>query len=152
MNCYLRLILLALIVFSPSCGTNTHGTNTEAQRMADKFWETRLIKCGDSLYDITAIYLREYKGGGLLVEAAPLTEADKLNGYEWNGQTWINATAYREYRGTWGEWIQGRAYDAPGRRTFIHMSKKNGRWFYENVEADSYTASSRKLSCDQIPR
>ncbi|MCI0663783.1 MAG: hypothetical protein L0220_22205, partial [Acidobacteria bacterium] len=121
--------------------------------IAQKYWETRFTKCGDSWYgDYLTIYLNEYKNGIVWVEATRLTAADKLNGYEWKGETGMNATAYRQYRGTWQEWHPSTQFYSPLKSMGTTISKKNGRWFFENVEADSFTARPKKLSCDQIPR
>jgi len=72
------------------------------------------------------------------LENGGLTEADRLNGYEWRGRTLLVTTAVRrtvfdpdardhqENSRRWGPW----ANTAGGTLMSFTLSKKNGHWYY----------------------
>jgi hypothetical protein len=139
------LILLALAIYQahrPSGG--------EADRFASKFWDDRLTNCGGSYYvwemgPSSQVNLMQYQNPSIWVSSVGVSEADRLNGYEWVGTTGINSSSWRtrlssnkwpNYMfkggvpvdktmlkfGPWWDWINGTPTDAH------QMRKFKGQW------------------------
>jgi hypothetical protein len=130
-----------------------------------------MAKCGDGKY-VKAKWSDIYQGRLIQMESliqlkspvaivtkskSPLTEADKLNGIEWEGSITIMAVAHREYfksSGGWSGWIDGapyRASDSPllgGWLLDSTLYKQKGRW---NVDEETYDSRVTKPSCSEIP-
>jgi hypothetical protein len=73
-------------------------------------------------------YFDQYKGLTVDVEVTPLTDADRLNGLEWNGTVELSADTSRRYgfravgpQG-WDRWENG------GGETYTIRKRKGGNW------------------------
>ena len=65
-------------------------TSASVQRVADQFMDRLLVKCGDSHFvafnqysGYRGVGLFEYKDLSTKLVPTPLSQADRLNGYEW---------------------------------------------------------------------
>jgi hypothetical protein len=132
---FLTLLLFPSLLSACSGGTGHSGTpaDGEAREQAEKFWFSQIAPCGDSYYRV-----RELASGGKeffeikdpKVRLAPrkMTDADRLNGVEWDGKAVLEAKAVRSWDptlGHWDTWGNGvwrmDNYQYP-------MKKVNGQW------------------------
>lgn len=115
------IMLIFLLSFGSSCSSGSSGPgNREAYKTASDYWYSGLSKCGDSYYakrnEKYNNELIQIKDVSVKVLAENLAEADKLNGIEWVGYTFLIHSAHRSYtppkdtggyyevKGGWGEW------------------------------------------------
>lgn len=144
----------------------------EAKREAENYWASSFSKCGDSFYGVYSktgkivAFKNSVKHGlkdGQVVECGicaltnpqtdgkTFTEADRLNGLEWVGETSVLFSVYRIYEGhgVWSEW-----YDYAGvvfhSSTSVNMRKIRGRWQFGNVGED--TGRFRGIHCSEVPQ
>jgi hypothetical protein len=152
-------------LFLSACSTGVMSTagssNNEAKREAEKFWATQITKCGESYYrkevlpkkgDYVLIY--EMKDPTVLVEPHKLSEADRLNGVEWDGTTTFSPKASRVWgqdSGTWFEWKKGMG-DVP--ELTYPMKKVKGQWSVDTKRTWSREETSKyvPVDCSQIPK
>lgn len=117
-------------------GGNATGTTSsldqEAVSIASKYFERRIIRCGDLTYVKTfwnwvgdRHYNRSHDKGRIQIYPGQLTQADRMNGIEWVGSVAFElngpsqtATQYNSY-GEWHEGAQGES---------IGLMKKKGKW------------------------
>jgi len=81
------------------------------------------------------------------MEEKVITEADKLNGFEWQGTMSVFGKAYRyTIGGRWVEWSNGFPLD---RSTFrVPIRKEKGKWVFGISEtSDQFLA----ILCSEIP-
>src|SRR5450432_4128184 len=158
----------------------------EADKKAQEWWDTTVAQCGADHYVKTkwryyisypaAIYehedLVEFRSSGFAVIEQSLSQADKLNGYEWKGIISVPISAHRSYelasndlgrksrttggslpssRTGWSAWDDG----APKRPADILAQgkpmvgttfyKQNGEWHYATRDMQS------KPNCVEVP-
>lgn len=142
-------------------GTINSSTGAEAQREADKFWAMQVTKCGESYYrkellpkkgDYVLLY--EMKDPTVLVQSHKLSEADRLNGVEWDGTTTFSPKASRVWgqeQGSWFEWKKGMG-NVP-ELTYL-MKKVKGQWSVDTKRTWSREETSKyvPVDCSQIPK
>ena len=130
--------ILVLILFSFSCkskGNFLTGDDGKALELGHKYFEERLLKCGDSQFSSLQGYV-EIKGVDFKVNKRELTEADKANGYAWRGNVEMYGKLYRRYSGfppKWGPWEEwyDKNMNLPNTSSptsTISISLKNGEW------------------------
>jgi hypothetical protein len=132
----------------------------QAKKEAEVFWSKAFSKCGDSFYGVYATpghspssnpMIYQLKEASIFtyhdMEEKVITEADKLNGFEWQGTTSVFSKAYRyTMAGKWVEWINGFPLD---RSTFrVPIRKVKGKWVFGISEtSDRFLA----IPCSEIP-
>jgi hypothetical protein len=112
----------------------------EAKEQSQKFWDTMLVRCGDSYYGVltragedvaSTRWIFQLREPEIVVYYDPkqeLTNADKLNGVEFDGKTFISASASRSYQdGKWSVWSDG-ATAAFHETISTPVRKVKGRW------------------------
>jgi len=121
-----RITIAAIILASQGCGLSV----TEADRFANNYWNERLARCGGTYITYQDgpkgnwYAIEEYKNLSIWVRASELTEADKLNGFEWRGQTGFDCSSSRYPLAAAGEWRDRRGFTCAG----AEMWKKDGSW------------------------
>ena len=120
---------LFLIVCTLHCGVHANAQSATAtdpdaaakqawvDAAARQIWDESLLKCGDSYYEArqaggfgsnSPAGLVQYKGAGFFTVSYLLTDADRLNGFQWVGRSIVAAKAwrviYRDQSGVWGSW------------------------------------------------
>jgi len=111
----------------------------EAYQFASKFWGERLTDCGGSYYIRhnlgASATLYQYQSPSVWVRADEVSEADRLNGFQWVGWTGISTSSWRFKLGSshvggpptfgpgWSDWAAGTPQDASFR-----MWKSKGQW------------------------
>lgn len=108
------------------------------------------LKDWESLFEIKSTK-------GVLKEDA-VTEADKLNGIEWQGKFTIPVKLYRPCRINlgglkvtpeemeWTEWVEEDLTGMLGAPLFqVYITKKNGKWEVEGPKCS-------KLDCSALPK
>lgn len=130
---FLSLFIIIFILFT-KCSVNS-----EADGVAQKKWDSILLDCSgntylfytdyNSVYNYHKIELIELKDYSITTIAHHISEADKLNGIEWNGKSSINAKASRrcifingkvsEKWSPWNNWNTSESFD---------LVKYNGEW------------------------
>jgi len=128
---------------------------SEANIVAKQYWDGIVVRCGDRYVSYGSITeYQEVRGFAWAVEKYDLTDADKLNGYEWKGATVPFASAFRmggrpgRGDGDWTNWINGSGLSR------VTLVKKNGRWiFNEGIpKVRSRYPSDLPIDCTKIPR
>jgi hypothetical protein len=154
-----------LVLLSAACSTRLGSTDSpldvEAKGEAEKFWATQITKCGDFHYrkqilpekDNYVLYF-QMRNAGVVVSPNKVTEADRLNGIEWKGETSFRPEASRVWgteKGAWYEWKPGMG-NVPD--LSYGMRKVNGKWAV-NTEK-SYVARGiikyEPPKCSEIPQ
>jgi hypothetical protein len=155
-------VLFALLAVFWAVGCSKIGTrslapdtDTEAKEFANRFWAKTLLKCGDSYYflynhgavcrdqcgtggRIGRVEISEYRDVSFTLRNTRLSEADTLNGFEWNGKSQLCAKAARVFSPAeagqsqspaWqpGAWMGGVGCPLP---ISVYLYKSNGRWYY----------------------
>jgi hypothetical protein len=169
-NCIvLKALVVTAIIFTcmtlMACGGDFGSAaslaKTEAQQEAEKFWATQVTKCGESYYrkevlpkkgDYVLLY--EMKEPTVLAEPRKLSDADRLNGIEWEGRTVFSPKSSRVWGqdpGTWYEWKKGMG-NVP--ELSYPMKKVNGKWSVDTKRHWSREETSKyvPVDCAQIPQ
>jgi hypothetical protein len=129
---------------SESPTSQTASLDSEAVAAVKELWDQHTTKCRDSYFsseDFRGIITQhEYKGVSFVARGSgPTTEADRLNGIEWNGQVQQRASSQRDnHEGVWSDWKQSGGYD-------IGATKRQGRWF---VVQEIHITRQRKMECE----
>jgi hypothetical protein len=125
----------------------TPSLDGEAAAAVRDLWEQHTTKCGDSYYSIGGGLepetIHQYKDVSFDVRSQSLTEANRLNGIEWNGRVAIKARLLRDNRdGVWQEWRQNQSggYD-------IGATKRQSGW---SVLQLLHVTQQRKIDCAQV--
>lgn len=101
----------------------------EAMREAQKVFEQHYASCGDSYYCVLYGIVTQVKGVTFtLDQPSQLTQADSLNGVEFDG--YATATSYLMREASNGKKWGGWASPMPGNKYEWHISvtKTKGRW------------------------
>lgn len=175
MSRLMLIVLLALPAFLTSCPEHAESPlRREAEKRAQKWWETSVARCGDDYYtrvkwsDVVLggvakeNELYQLKRASYYVKENPVSEATKLNGIEWQGRIVVVATAHRK-RYTdgsgWSAWSDGvPEYHSEFLRGVASsildkgFNKEKGRWSIDEdgreVDGDP---SHVKPACSEIP-
>lgn len=148
---------LAAALFYVSCSSASvlPNADAEAQEQALRFAEAQLTRCGDSYFGVRKIAsdngLYQFKNPKVSVKSQDLTQADKLNGIEWKGNSTFTAEAWRLYdvTGKWGPWRQG--FTSLGVGLGVTMYKQKGQWKFGsdgNLKPNSF----EKVECSKVPQ
>jgi hypothetical protein len=174
----LKLILLIsviiLFLFSSSCGLGKSAVRREAEAKAQAWFDESFTKCGDDRFsnfgnDIATIYvtkfgssehrgLMQFKNLSYEIVETPLTDTDKLNGREWDGDIVLKNTQWRYHDGKkWSEWSDmliifsdelSKATNAlikkPNTPLLVSLEKSKGEW-------SGLGTYWRKAPCSQLP-
>jgi hypothetical protein len=132
---------------------STSPGNAEAQQAAEQFWYSALTKCGDSYYakdnrEITGFELLTYQFNepSVVIWSRKLTEADRLNGLEWDGSATLRAKTSRSHVVNWGGWSNGSIFTG----NMIVLKKINGRWLPFGRENSRHPL--KKIDCQDVPK
>lgn len=147
-------IILVVCVFPEGCKLGS----SEAKVAAGQYYDRLGTHCnnryltyawGGSLFNLTMASVSDYNGRGLVedngssvgvIENA-LSDADKLNGIEWQGMMYMQVHTERQWSGNgWGEY-QDISHN---QLTAIPMFKSKGTWYYRGQ-------SAMNLTLNQVP-
>jgi hypothetical protein len=125
----------------------------EAQKVAEQFWYSVLTKCGDSYYakdnrEIAGAELLTYQFNEVSVTVSPdrLTEADRLNGVEWDGFAILRAKTSRSHLSGWGPWRDGSVFTGNS----VILKRVNGRWLFHGRE--NFRHPLKQINCAEVPQ
>lgn len=152
---------LILTACGGNFGSATSSAESEAQKEAEKFWATQVTKCGESYYrkevlpkksDYVLLY--EMKEPTILAQPRRLSDADRLNGVEWEGTTTFSPKSSRVWGqdpGTWYEWKKGMG-NVP--ELSYPMKKAGGKWTVDTKRHWSREETSKyvPVDCSKIPQ
>ena len=119
---------------------------SESGRVAQQFWNKTLTQCTDSYYSQSELVnlgrLTQFKEVSFSLNERPLSEADGLNGWEWDGESIMTCSAMRDwpYAGTWSAWSSG-CFDSSSLGTAtggirVRLFKTKGQWYYSQGTGD----------------
>ena len=138
----------------PAAATETlTGIDAEAKAEAEKFWQARLVKCGEDWNGLGYLTDRVFsfiqvKNPQLQLKAAKLSEADKLNGFTWSGTARMTFQTYRIYLvNNWDQWRTIGGSGSPQQHLFIDFAKKNGQWVF-----NERPTTLRPVACEKVPK
>lgn len=148
------LFLLPATTFTQRrAGTRASAPNagqSSGEQEAAKFWSNYVASCGGSHYMRKApgVFV-ELRGFRVQTKYDPLTEADRLNGLQAKGASWITASAHRFYSNSaWGRWGDGTYPDFTLVNS-VRFQKSRGRWnFYGVGYFDRY---AKTVTCSDVP-
>jgi hypothetical protein len=147
-------------------------------QFAATFWHERLTDCSGSKFTWTEIQwfqmdLTQYSNPSVWVRTDALSDADRMNGFQWLGATGISASSWREvtskpmsapYRGVvdikfdqFGPWINGSP------QMGLRMWERKGQWHIgtqDNIAGfrdydpfgSSRTKIPRTVDCSVVPK
>lgn len=157
------LLISFICLFVSACtaarGPSASPLNAEAQQQAEAFWNSQLTKCGDSFYRKLqlkdgGIQYYEYKEPSVRLAPQQVTEADRLNGIEWQGLIFLQTKASRVWGTALGHWEQWA--DGTGRTgdNSYPMKKVNGRWSVDTNRGGVFEETSKyvPVDCSKIPQ
>jgi len=137
-------------------------TSSEADAQAKRYWDKEVKRCGDRYFVLARSWggvatYTEYKGFSYAVVGEGLTDADKLNGYEWKGSTGAHFNSYRQFSGSgrrWSEWKDGGSAFYNGVGSSTELSKINGQWYYgfEHFRQEASKAVFPQIECAGMPQ
>jgi hypothetical protein len=118
----IHVSLTAALLVCSGCGAAPG--STEAERFAKKYWDERLTKCGDTYlahnlspnFTTPEFAIIEYTRVSVWVNPVELSEADKLNGFEWSGGTgfWYTSMRFKPNgKAKMSDWIDGATLGRP---------------------------------------
>ena len=121
----------------------------EARRQAEGFWSQRTVMCnGVTFMGYAGLQVHAIRGFAINVQSRTISEADRLNGLQWQGTTTITGSASRTFLTTtlWQPWQNGLGFGDYS----VTMTKRNGAW---SVVPSSYSGvgKARKISCADVP-
>ena len=129
--------------------TSKSGTDAEAQEQAEKYWGSLLTKCGGTIYGrdnrraVDQIY--EFREITIRIKSRALSDADKMNGLQWNGDAYLDSKTSRVLSGgQWGAWREGSIL-----LNSQTMQKVNGEWKF-GVLPDA-PPPLRIFACSELP-
>jgi len=154
----MKMKLVCAILFVCMCPEGCKSGNSEAKAVANQYYDRLGTHCGDryltyawggSLFNLSMASASGYSGRGLVedngssvgvIENA-LSDADKLNGIEWQGMMYMQGKTERQWSGNgWGSYQE----DNNSQVSAIPMMKSKGTWYYKGL-GGSY------LTLDQVP-
>jgi len=133
----------------------------EAKEQSQKFWDSMLVRCGDSYFGVLTFAGENVPSQRRIVQIkepeiivteteGEISQADKLNGVEFSGKTFISASASRNYNdGKWGEWSE-RTLATPSGTTSTTVRKVKGRWHFGIGKESRFRFTP--TTCGTIPR
>jgi hypothetical protein len=159
-------LLLSLLASSCSIPAKSE-IDTEAENVAQQWWERTAVKCGEDYFanakwtdeergvsfDSKGLFQLKNASYKLRKTAEPLTEASRLNGLEWAGEVEVQSSSHRRYYedkkewGGWGDGVprSGNPFASNGPPIFhSFLEKSKGRW--HKIEPQS------KPNCSELPK
>lgn len=152
--CYFFVVVFILSVVMAcnsggGAGSGGSSLDNEARKLAIKYFKPLILHCGDSYVSLKKVFGTnlEYtrtKRADFFIEEYDTTEADKLNGIEWQGHAgyWRKGPVqfYHTYN-KWGEW------ETWGMGEQVKLTKRNGQWHIEEQSVDHLIP----FNCSDIP-
>ena len=130
--------------------TASRSTASDGEKQTSRFWAKYVAACGNSHYirKGPAVFV-ELKGFRIQTKYFPLTQADKLNGVEAKGITWITMAAHRFYSNeSWREWADGEYPDF----TLVNsVGFQNVRRSWTFDVRGYFNQVAKQVSCAEVP-
>lgn len=120
------------------------------EQEANSFWGNYVASCGNSHYMRKApgVFV-ELRGFQVQMRYDALTQADRLNGIQARGVSWIDASAHRFYsNGAWRQWGDGTFPDFTLVNS-VRFQKAQGRWSFNGV--GYFNDYAKPVSCADVP-
>jgi hypothetical protein len=160
MRSYFLAFIVSIACALSACDSIT-GPGAEARDVAQQYWDKYLTTCGDRYFayenhlPMTPNHLYELKGPTFSIQSYDLSEANRLNGYQWSGLMEMNCTATRTYWDT--EWTAWGSCGRVGLRRILF--KSNDHWYAQQSEmglpppafpVESF--SPKRVNCGDVPK
>jgi hypothetical protein len=145
-TCATEVNVLRISVFSLAvvCLAGCSLLRSEADA-AQRFVDKSFSRCGNSYLGAVpgriGTSFSEIRGLSVSTRSNGITDADRLNGYEWSGNILIQCNSIRDFnsfRG-WSEWYSGCASLTSSVIT-VPLSERKGRWFFYGNAPDTEPA------------
>jgi hypothetical protein len=161
------VVLIMALIAVAGCAAVGVASDQEAAQVAKAVFDQKFKKCGESYYEgygnigTIGSSATELKGPiTLTVQREALSEADRLNGFEWRGRVELRFAAYR--LGYWlkpplmsrWEWEGWRPWPDPAGGLEL-FEKKGGRWNSPKNPWGHFGgafAPAATIDCASIPR
>jgi hypothetical protein len=161
--CLFFLLPLIITAVIAGCGKKHYqptAVDREADKEAELFWSKAFSKCGDSYYGEYSFSGRHSTSSPMIyqlkepfiftyhdMDEKVITEADKLNGFEWQGTTTVFSKVYRyTMSDKWVDWSDGSPLMRSTLR--IPIRKVKGKWEFGISESDDQFLA---IPCSQVP-
>ena len=147
-------LLLTQLHFVTGVAAQGRSLEADAVSQATKVWHKRVAHCGGAFYwkvylgdDLSTrklIGITELKDFNWRIESLSLSNADRLNGVEYRGNTYYSISAYRDTEpgGDWRPWLNG--YVSTARTT---LTRINGVW---NIEEPYEQLHEEAPTCTEV--
>lgn len=160
-----RWVVFAALSLIPAASDHS---SSEADAAAKNYLAKRMVSCGGASYEWSLDSPRtviQYRDLSYKVESRGLTDADKLNGYEWRGIIHLTFSVFRVAQQTtlgprWSDWSDAGTLIGNHPRRDINLVKRNGQWFYDLMDLNRYEGEAvgpdninhKRLECSQVPK
>lgn len=153
---------------TPKPVTTGLSPSDEAFQIASGYWMKKFTFCSGSWYTLdewaklvfkenrsNRSAVKEVKDLTITLTPRNLTEADRLNGIEWEGRTRPKATSTRQYEnGKWSQWYSNYVGRQSEQWT---LTKINGQWSLGSFKVFFATINEpvpylKPIACTDIPR
>lgn len=173
-----RLVVVAILLClcTPGCKAPNR-LSSEARAAADRYWAIMLTDCGGKrflmrggIFSYSLILwnnfgpkddnqITEFNDASTHVtDGTALNDVDKMNGFEWQGSTFMTAKTVRfaNPKGGWSEYQDGPKWvGTPFGPISEGLLKKKGVWYYQMRKADFYTLDNwpvqKPIDCSKYP-
>jgi hypothetical protein len=166
---FLSIFLVMGLIFLIVKGPGNIFIPSEGSLEAKTYWDKTVHRCGDFYYGTSNWQsgVAEFKDFSYSTTNIPLTEADKLSGYEWKVESKIESTAFRFWNPFWRRWIPDWRNGSPNLQndllsppldSKVLIFKLNSEVFYNYGNfITSYTIKAKDykgapFDCSMIPQ
>jgi hypothetical protein len=168
-----RLVVILIVLSACHPWSRKTDLESEAERITTQYWASRITDCngsqlaympgsGESVSvlppDRAALPIRivEFQNPRTWTRELNVTEADKLNGIEWEGSTGLDCSASRSISQPKNEMDSPTGWTAwsdasdprDGQCMAVHVSKIKGAW---KIYDDSAPPYDKKVDCSLLP-
>lgn len=130
----------------------------EAESEARDLWNTRMSICGDGDYYLRdRNYIYQLRNARVTVSANSLSGADRLNGVQYSGYTFLSVGQSRHFspvstpyeNAGWSKWYEGFRMPQGGFRLAMSLRKEDGYW--RATPSSTYQADAlRPVNCRDL--
>lgn len=153
------LVILASVIIPIADRYISSPLTKEAKTQVQQYFETILVKCGDSYYlpyEVKGFFyasgVYQLKGFAFRIEAETLTEADKANGILWQGIIKTYCAAWRKDKGKWRDCIIPEILGLQPQAAW-NIYKQGNQWFAQPWgRKDFSNPQPPKFTCEDMSK
>lgn len=156
----IRMMLMLLGLYVSNVAYGADPLQQHALSLAKAQFDKHFVKCGDTwfVYDNALTEMKKFAGA--TIKMGKISEADSLNGVEWQGYIWYDfsgprrkfeKSSWNDPNPKWGDWKDQRE-QLESSLFAVLITRKNGEWTTMGRRFSvSKELSSWFSSCSQLP-